>query len=219
MPLPTNGGTPLGGIYSSSCEPLAAAEPEISVLTELEAFGSEVRRLPALRQNLREARAEGEFELILFFSHGVFCGTAMADASGLSLDDGVFMVSELSPRIAGPLRRSKPLFFFNTCVSGRLGYSLTGLGSWSARLIELGCGGFVGTLWQVTDRGALEFAKVFYRLLVEDRPIAEAVRLARHELHVRRPFDPSWLAYRCYADPNAHVVAKRGANDHDQRLP
>jgi hypothetical protein len=79
-------------------------------------------------------------------SHGSFGEARTADGSAVILDDGIFSVAELSPRMAGSLRRSSPLIFFNTCHSGRLGFSLTSLGAWGAQFVQLGCGGFVGAL-------------------------------------------------------------------------
>jgi hypothetical protein len=97
------------------------------------------------------------------------------------------------------------LFFFNACHSGRLGFSLTRLGSWGARLVQLGCGAFVGALWPVTDKAALAFAQVFYELMAQGLPIGEVVLQARLRVRGRYPNDPSWLAYCCFADPMAGV--------------
>ena len=66
--------------------------------------------------------------------------------------------ADLSPRMAAALRCEHPLIVFNTCCSGRLGFSLTRLGAWWARFVHLGCGGFLCTLWPVTDRAALRQA-------------------------------------------------------------
>ena len=71
--------------------------------------------------------------------------------------------------MSAALRRAAPLIFFNSCQSGRLGFSLTRLGSWGAEFVRLGCGGFVGTLWPVTDRAASAFAQAFYRSMFEGR--------------------------------------------------
>ena len=45
------------------------------------------------------------------------------------LEDGAFTAAMLSPRMTPALRRSSPLIFFNACHSGRLGFTLLGLGS------------------------------------------------------------------------------------------
>ena len=162
-----------------------------------------IQRLPAQRNALRRVLEEGGFDVLHLASHGGFGGTATADASAVLLDDGIFTAAELSPQMAGPLRGCSPLVFFNTCHSGRVGFSLNGLGAWGAHFVQMGCGGFVGALWPVTDRAALAFAGAFYEQLAQGCPLGEAVRLAR--LHVRKqyPADPTWLAYCCFADPLA----------------
>jgi RNA polymerase sigma-70 factor (ECF subfamily) len=180
-----------------------AWDEELELLQSLEALGARVERLPALRPVLRRAFEEGSFDLLHLVSHGTFGGIAAGDATALFLDDGVFTAAELSPLMAGALRRSAPLILFNTCHCGRSGFSLTRLGSWGAHLVRLGCGAFIGAQWPVSDRAALEFARVFYTHLAENRPLGEAVRRARLFVRWRYPGDPTWLAYRCFADPTA----------------
>jgi hypothetical protein len=114
--------------------------------------------------------------------------------------------------MAAAMRRSAPLIFFNSCQSGRLGFSLTRLGSWGARFVSLGCGGFVGTLWPVTDRAALAFARAFYSELTGGRPIGEAMLWARQRVHESFPDDPTWLAYCCFADPQARIPVPQVTN-------
>jgi hypothetical protein len=159
----------------------ATAEQELQVLRGLEADGRSVRVLPPLLAEVLGAFERGEFDLFHLASHGAFGGEG--------------------------LTRAAPLVVFNACRSGRVGYSLTRLGSWAGELIRLGCGGFVGTLWEVTDPGALAFAEAFYRHLFAGSLIGEAVRQARLVVRARLPGDPTWLAYCCFADPLAAVEA------------
>jgi hypothetical protein len=186
-----------------------AWDEELGLLQSLEALGARVERLPALRTVLRRAFEEGSFDLLHLVSHGTFGGTAAGDATAIFLDDGAFTAAELSPLMAGALRRSAPLVLFNTCHCGRSGFSLTRLGSWGAHLVRLGCGAFISALWPVSDRAALGFARAFYAHLAENRPLGEAVRLARLSVRERYPGDPTWLAYRCFADPMARVESGR----------
>jgi hypothetical protein len=184
---------------------LGSAEEELDLLCVWETLGARVQRLPAKRNALRQAIEQGEFDLLHLVSHGTFGGTLTSDGSAVLLDDGIFTAAELSPRMAGPMRKCAPLIFFNTCHSGRVGFSLTSLGAWGARFVHLGCGGFVGALWPVTDQAAMAFARAFYELLTHQCPIGEAVRLARQQVHEQFPNDPTWLAYRCFADPMARI--------------
>ena len=121
------------------------------------------------------------------------------------MGDGDFRVAELSARIIGAMRGSSSLIFYNICHRGRIGFSLTRLGSWGARLVELGCGGFVGTLWPVTDQAAFVFAEAFYVLMSQGLPIGEVMWKARHRVRVRFSNDATWMAYCCFADPWARI--------------
>jgi hypothetical protein len=185
---------------------LPSADEEMAVLRGLEAAGATVRVLPARRQPVYEALERGEFDLVHLACHGAFGGGAGADASAVLLEDGSFRAAELSPRLAAGLRGAEPLVFFNACHTGRLGFSLTGLGSWGARLVRLGCGAFLGGLWSVTDRAALAFARAFYESLARGVPVGAAVQQARLRVRDLHPADPSWLAYCCFADPMARVT-------------
>ncbi len=185
---------------------LPAADEELQVLRSLASSGATVEVLPALKARVCEALERGGFDVLHLACHGSFGGATAADASALLLEDGLFQAAELSPKMAGPLRRSMPLVFFNACHSGRTGFALTGLGSWGARLVQLGCGGFLGALWPVTDRAALAFARAFYGALCQGLPIGEAVLRARKQVHQQYPADPTWLAYRCFADPLARLT-------------
>jgi type VI secretion system protein ImpC len=184
---------------------LKCADEEINILRSLETAGAQLKVLPARRQLLYEAFERAEFDLLHLACHGNFAGLSGADASAVLMEDGVFSAAELSPRMACALRAAAPLIFFNACQSGRLGFSLTGLGSWGARLVQLGCGGFIGSLWPVTDKAALAFAQAFYELVASGLPLGEAVLQARQRAHEQHPQDPSGLAYCCFADPMARV--------------
>jgi type VI secretion system protein ImpC len=201
----------LAGALANLSHP-ALADEELELLRVLESLGARIDRLPAQRKALRRLLEQGDFDLLHLVSHGDFGGTMIADASGVRLEDGVFTAAELSQRMAGPIRRRSPLVFFNTCHSGRVGYSLTCLGAWGARFVQMGCGGFVGALWPVTERAALAFARAFYEAIARGCPIGDAVRIARQRVRERFPDDPTWLAYRCFADPMARVEPLPGAN-------
>jgi CHAT domain-containing protein len=176
----------------------------MAILRELKTRGSGVEVLPARKRELRAALERGGFNLLHLACHGAFARAAV-DASAVLMEDGEFTAAELSPHLEGPVRSGSPLIFINACHSGRIGFALTRLGSWGARLVQLGCGGFVGALWPVSDAGALEFARAFYALLCQGLPIGEAVAQARVKVRERYPNDPTWLAYRCFADPLARV--------------
>jgi hypothetical protein len=105
-------------------------------------------------------------------------------------------------------RRLRPLIFINACHTGRSGFSLTWLGGWPNRFVNVAhVGAFIGAMWEVDDQLAVLFAKSFYTALLKDKmPIAEAFRHAREEIRLAKPYNSSWLAYVLYADPNAMML-------------
>jgi CHAT domain-containing protein len=181
------------------------AEEELGALRSLEASGGRFRLVPARCCEILKLLERGDFDLLHLVAHGEFAGSSATDTSAVLMEDGEFRVAELSPRMAAALRRAAPLIFFNSCHSGRLGFSLSRLGSWGAQFVHLGCGGFVGALWSVTDRAASAFAQAFYEAMSEGRPIGEALLRARQRVRDRYPNDPTWLAYCCFADPMARL--------------
>lgn len=78
-------------------------------------------------------------------------------------------------------------------------------GGWGAEFIRLGCGAFVGTQWRVTDQVDVEVARAFYQQLATGVPIAAALRASRDHARAQFPQGPTWLAYTCFAGPNASV--------------
>jgi hypothetical protein len=184
---------------------LPGVEEELRAVRHLERYGVAVRVLPPRRREVLAAFEEGEFDVLHVACHGSFAGSTAADASALLLEDGKLWAADLAPRLAAVLRGRAPLVFLNACQTGLVGYSLTHLGGWGAELIRLGCGAFVGTQWRVTDKVAAEVARAFYEHLVKGVPIAGALHAARDHARARFPQDPTWLAYTCFADPNASI--------------
>jgi hypothetical protein len=202
----SNDESPIGAPVSNEVlPPLGSVQEESELLRFLESHGATVTRLPAHWKALQAMFEQGDFDVLHLASHCTFGGTSTGDASAVLLDDGAFTAAQLSPLMAGPLRRRAPLVFFNTCHSGRLGFGPTRLGAWGARLVDLGCGGFIGALWPVTDRAARAFACAFYERIAERRPIGEAIQLSRQQVREEFPNDPTWLAYCCFADPMAKI--------------
>jgi CHAT domain/FG-GAP-like repeat len=202
--------SPIGATgFEADLSALASDEGELGLLQFLKSLGATVTRLPARRKALQTVFEQGKFDLLHLASHSTFGGTSSGDASAVLLDDGVFTAAQRSPMMAGPLCRCSSLVFFNTCHSGRLGFCPTRLGAWGARLVELGCGGFIGALWPVTDRAAVAFACAFYERIAERRPIGEAIQLSRQQVRKQFPNDPTWLAYCCFADPMAQIEPPR----------
>jgi CHAT domain-containing protein len=126
--------------------------------------------------------------------------------------------------------RPPRLVFANACLSG-LTSNVTAVGeqvganradaslvaSLADKFFKQGVRDYIGTAWEISDVGAIEFANVFYRTLltreVEEAgearaaTIGESVLMARRTLWEKRhTFGKLWAAYQHYGDPTAIIA-------------
>jgi hypothetical protein len=185
------------------------------------------RQLPARRvqvsgplrstADVRQVAQAGGVQLLHFAAHGRF-DPQNANLSPLSLEDGALTPFDLAGERAAGLRRERPLVFLNACHTARLAFALTGLGGWAERLVaDLNVSAFVGTLWEVNDLLAVEFAIAFYDRLLAGDTLGQAFYTARLHVRDRQPANPTWLAYVLYADPNSVVIWGLGDDEGEPR--
>ncbi len=154
---------------------------------------------------VRQLALAGGVQLLHFAAHGRF-DAENVDLSPLTLEDGKLTPYDLTGERAAGLRRDHPLVFLNACHTARLAFALTGLGGWAERLVnDLGVSAFIGTLWEVNDLLAAEFAIAFYDRLFAGDTLGQAFYVARLHVRDRQPANPTWLAYVLYGDPNSVV--------------
>jgi hypothetical protein len=149
----------------------------------------------------------GHAGLLHFACHNSFTGTG----SCVTMADGPFDPIDLaSAAQLRTLRPYRPLVFFNACRStGEIDWFGESLG-WAPQFLNAGAGAFVGTLWPVRSRSALQFAETFYdQLLTHRRPLGQASLAARQTIRDLHGGDPTWLAYAVYGSPaaTAHTTA------------
>ncbi|MEW2573272.1 CHAT domain-containing protein [Streptomyces sp. NPDC047070] len=149
----------------------------------------------------------GHAGLLHFACHNSFTGTG----SCVTMADGPFDPIDLaSAAQLRTLRPHRPLVFFNACRSaGEIDWFGESLG-WAPQFLNAGAGAFIGTLWPVRSRSALQFAETFYdQLLTHRRPLGQASLAARQTIRDLHGGDPTWLAYAVYGSPaaTAHTTA------------
>ncbi|MFN8495285.1 MAG: CHAT domain-containing protein [Caldilineaceae bacterium] len=186
---------------------LPATEREKTFFTGLEKQGVMVGQPLRTRSEVLQTVKQGEVKLLHLAAHGNFIPTN-ADESPIALQNG----EQLRPldlagaRSAG-FRRERPLVFLNACHTGQAEFTLTGLGGWAERLVgDIGVGAFVGSLWEVHDELAADFAIAFYKNLIAEQTFGEAFHNARLSIRQAQPANPTWLAYTLYADPNGKLT-------------
>ncbi len=157
-----------------------------------------------MASQVTDALRAGDVQLFHFACHGDFDATR-PDDSALMLQGDSLRPSQ----IVGPMRtgvaHSKPLVFLNACHTGETGFSLTGMGGWAARFVRAGASAFVGSLWEVNDVLAAQFAIRFYTDLLQGATLGDAFHAARAHIRALDPANPTWLAYTLYADPNGRI--------------
>ena len=158
------------------------------------------------RDKVIDSLRDGEFQILHFATHGSF-DAANADQSELTLADGSLTPADLMGGDLRGIRMRRPLVFLNACHSGQVALSLTGVGGWADKFFrEARASAFVGTLWEVSDELAAEFAGSFYTALAEGKTLGEALRAARQQIREKEKANPTWLAYSLYGDPNGKVT-------------
>ena len=181
--------------------PLSAAEK--AYVRSLGAGRRKVTEVPATFARLQDAFAKGIYDGWHFTGHGA-ARDENPDRSPIHLADGESFTPDSLSGSAANVGIPHPLVFINACQVGRSGMALTGIGGWANRFVEAGAGAFIGAYWSVYDEPAFAFATEVYTRLLDGVPVGRAVRDAR--LAIRRPGDPTWLAYTVFADPLATVA-------------
>ena len=210
------GRTPAGTIDISAAAMIAPdvnlpnAEREVAYLQKLSADGviETGPRLETLQQVKQMAR-QGEIQLLHVATHGQFDSDSPDQSALMLAQNEALLLSDFSGSGGSGLRRARPIIFLNACHSGRTGQSLTlsGLGGWAGRMVNsLNVSAFVGSLWEVNDVLAADFAITFYDELIAGKTLAEAFHQARKTVRDLQPGNSTWLAYTLYGDPNGRVT-------------
>lgn len=156
--------------------------------------------------DVEDALAAQKARLYHFACHGDF-DKDDPDNSGLILAESRLRPSDIVGPTQAGIERGRPLIFLNACSLGSSDVALVGMGGWARRLVNAGVTAFVGSLWEVNDALAAEFAKEFYtHLIVAKAPLGKALYLARRAIKAKDPGNPTWLAYVLYAHPNGAVT-------------
>jgi len=164
-------------------------------------LGTEFSAISDLTPLLRLIRTE-PFGLLHFACHNRF---DPADGTLIKLDrpfDPTFMRTAVSDQT---LAACAPMVFINACRSAGQVPSYNKLNGWAESFMRAGAAAFIGTLWEVSDGAAREFAQELYRHLASGDPLGRAVMAARQAI-AAAPGDPTWLAYAVYGDPKAKTI-------------
>jgi CHAT domain-containing protein len=243
-------GDPRGGPHADDFPPLpgAVAEAE-AVARRLEREGYEVVKLigdGVTPDKVVETLLEGGWTLLHICAHGVYdypfrSDRKVATAGGWDGDwehyqgpryTGIVLGDRLTltPSILQSLPEPPVFAFINCCnlatvdvedearlrAAGRPDFAA----GFAAELIGLGTRAVIAAGWEVSDQGALTFAKSIYReLLGNSENFGDAVRIARGDVFAAEPEDASWGAYQCYGEPDWRLRGDGDARPKPARHP
>ncbi len=102
-----------------------------------------------------------------------------------------------------------PFVFFNACEVARTGRVASFVTGWAPAMLEMGAGGYIGALWPIGDRHAMEFSRAFYENLLNEfkkdhrheANVAEVLRRTRSDLRS----NATALSYVYYGDTNLRL--------------
>ena len=199
------------GAWVAPADNLAAAQQEADYFTELQRQQWVVSLVGPL-STVPDVEAQfqaGDVELFHFACHGNF-NTEDPNESRLKLAGDFLRPSQIIGLQQAGLRRARPVVFLNACHGGAMGFALTGLGGWAERFLDSGASAFIGSLWEINDALASQFAREFYNRLWglaghDPTPLGQAFYEARMIIKAADPANPTWLAYALYGDPYGRV--------------
>jgi hypothetical protein len=136
------------------------------------------------------------------------CHNAIEKSSGRIIVNSDPITPNDYRSLEGRLKRVTPFVFMNACRTDGAPPEYIKVGKkdgWAQRFLCMGVGAFIGTLWEVRDGSAREFAETLYSGLVGGKSFGDALKCAREYLRNKFPGDPTWLAYSFYGAASAHV--------------
>ncbi len=150
-----------------------------------------------VKKNLRD------YDIIHYAGHADYC-LAFPQESGWILEDGKLNSRDILK--LGESAHMPALVFANACetaasqiAEGQTGCQIYGL---ARAFLVSGVRHYIATICKVPDKTASFFANEFYANLVQDRPVGEALRLARLRLIEKYgEKQVGWMAYIVFGDP------------------
>ena len=136
--------------------------------------------------------------------------------TGLQLDFGraQLAATDFSPASCSRIG----LAFLNACRSDAKPEKMSIVQGLPEHLVDNGAMAVVATMWSVKHKAAHAFATAFYEKLLGGGALSDALRAGKQGAE---PFaksgDPTYMAYCCYGDPRAAIVADKTSSKRKTR--
>ncbi|MBD3229963.1 MAG: CHAT domain-containing protein [Candidatus Lokiarchaeota archaeon] len=107
------------------------------------------------------------------------------------------------------LIKGYPIVFTSACVTGKIRKSKSGLEGLASQFIKSGATCFIGTLWEITDKSAREFATHVYANLDQfDKSLGDLILESRKNLYEKCKlilkkedfYDPTYISFVLFGD-------------------
>ena len=163
-----------------------------------------IRGKAATRERLLQEFQSGNYDIVHYAGHAEFDKNDVSQSGILCSDEKTLSGADLA--VMGDL---PALVFFNACESGRVRSvpktpkRLQQSVSFAEAFLRGGIANFIGTYWPVGDESAEEFAKTFYRDVVNGSAIGDALKNGRGAVRETGSYD--WADYIHYGDPDFRI--------------
>ena len=176
-----------------------------------------LRGAEATKARLRSEFSSGNYDLLHYAGHAFFDAARPARSGILCSGGEVLSGAELAE-----LGHLPSLVFFNACEAGRIRkpgmdknrHATKNIRQRIERNVSLaeaflrgGVANYVGTYWPVNDSAAETFADTFYRALLQEKTIGEALAVGRSALDAAKNQD--WADYIFYGSVDFSVKKTR----------
>ncbi|MFX1359948.1 MAG: CHAT domain-containing protein [Promethearchaeota archaeon] len=150
--------------------------------------------------NIIELMKKNEFDIIHYSGHAFF-DEKMPEKSGIKLADKEITAKEISKYT----EHLPEIVFINACESAQANIELEGekqVSGLAEAFIQAGTKTFIGSIWPIDNKDAINFAYSFYQnLLQEDKTIGECMLESKNELYNSKS-SHAWASFLMFGDPN-----------------
>ncbi|MBU7017227.1 MAG: CHAT domain-containing protein [Theionarchaea archaeon] len=161
-------------------------------LTECDYLNRELSRLLETHYLPQEKATWKTVTTCLIEGYSIIHYAGHADEKGLHLQDEILDTNTVATLLWG-----NPLVFINGCYSARTHTKL------AEAFLRGGALGYIGSVWEIHDAVAAEFATDFYTSSFE-HSIGEALRLAKVNAFYKN--NVAWLCFILFGDPTLRLI-------------
>jgi CHAT domain-containing protein len=180
-------------------------ETEFATIKTIRGF----REVPGTFMGMKALLQDPPEGIVHFAGHGLVETVDGAQTFVIQLEQNITLSLAEWTGLVHQAANKHSLYFLNACDVGQTEQVANFVYGWGPTVLESGGSGFIGGMWPLSDKGASDFASVFYNSLREGAKagsveVAELLRLARRKF--AETGDPTYLGYVFYGDVGLKLV-------------